>query len=292
MLELADHLLASLKGERCIGRNHRQILVELFVEVFLGRHILHQSPGKRLLGMEPLGRQENIQCVGSTDRTHQVANRRQAITQAHLAGGDGKRAGIGGNAHIAAQRNAQSAPDAVTVNAGDGGLEIVPDGHLCTLSDALILGHGILARSQLVKLGDIGTTDESLATCSCQHHGANLIVLFKHLQRTRHTSPHVVGHGVVLGRVVECDPAGRALFLNDQAVRDVALQKSGGIAHQRSPKSDRYAVMALSRCVLMARRALAASCLRIASKICWCSSSTRGMREVPVLRKRIVLTAP
>src|SRR5258706_14106130 len=223
--QLAHDALRRPDRERRVLRDHRAVLENERLELGDRRHAVHEAHRLRFLGLELAAGDEHFARVGWTDDVDQVFQRRGAIAEAELRRGDAETRVLGRDPEVRAQGDVDSRPEAIPADHGDdhlvAGLQAL--GH--PAGDFLVALNALRGRAVLLVLRDVGSGDEGFVAFALQHDHANLGIALEAVEHLRDRLPHVDGDGVAARRIVEREPADRALFFRDDALGQLACRE-------------------------------------------------------------------
>src|SRR6266704_2661588 len=194
--QLADDALRSADGERRVLRDRGAVLEDERFQLRGRNDAVHEPHRLCLVGAELAPGEEHLAGVGRADRVDEILQRRGAVAQAELRRGDAEPRVLRREPQVAAERDIDARPEAVAADHRDH--------HLVAALQAL-----------LHPVGDLLVVPDALGALAFEHDDADLRVLFEALERLRHRLPHVDRDGVAPRRVVESEPADRALFLDE-----------------------------------------------------------------------------
>src|SRR2546427_216858 len=165
------------------------------------------------------GGEEDLLRVGRPDELHQLFHALVVITETQPCRGDAEARVVGGDAHIAADGDADTAADAEAVDHRQERLRQRAERVLAARRDAavlLLIGH---VAPSLLELGDVGAGHERLVAGPAQDDDPDGVVGGQILHVLGHELPHLQAHGVALLRLVEDDPADRPVLLQQKLRR-------------------------------------------------------------------------
>jgi hypothetical protein len=102
---------------------------------------------------------------------------------------------------VAGQRDLAAAADAETGDRGDRGFVQLGDGAFAVVHRLAVVGGAFRAAAQGRELGDVGAGGEVLATPDHEH--PHVLICGNLSQEPWYGRPHLVRHGVALGRAVD-----------------------------------------------------------------------------------------
>src|SRR5713226_2103559 len=227
--QLADDALARPDGERRVLRNRRAILAHERFQLGDRRDAVHEAHDLGLFGAEMAPRDQHLAGVRGPHRVHEVLQRRGPVAEPEFRGGDAEPRVLRGEAQVAIERDVHARAQAVAADHRDGHLVAALQALLHSAGDLLVILDALGARALLLVLRDIRPGDERLVAVAFQDDHAYLRVPFEAVEHLRNPFPHVDRDGVAPRRVVECEPADRALLFGDDALGERA-GREGGLA--------------------------------------------------------------
>ena len=138
------------------------------------------------------------------------------IAEPEPRGRDAEARVVRADPEVGGDRDAQAAPDAVAVDHREQRLPERRERVVAARGDApvlLLVGH---VPAPLLELGDVGAGDERLITRAAQDDDADRVVGGELVHVLGHRFPHLLAHRVALLRLVEDDPADRAVLFHHE----------------------------------------------------------------------------
>src|SRR5712691_8571957 len=225
--QLADDALRSADRQRRVLRDRGAVLEDERFQLRGWNDAVHEPHRFCFVGAELALGEEHLAGVGRADRVDEILQRRGAVAQAELRRGDAEPRVLRRKPQVAAERDIDARPEAVAADHGDHDLVAALEALDRASGDFLVIPDALGARALFLVLRDIRPRDESLVALAFEHDDADLRVLFEALKRLRHRLPHVDRDGVAPRRVVEGEPADRALLLDDEALGERSGRGSG-----------------------------------------------------------------
>src|SRR5437868_4493178 len=219
LADLANDAFRRAHRERRVGSDHVAIGARRGLELRDRHHLVHEPHAQRLLRAELARGDHDLERARLADQIDQVLHRARAVAEAHLGGGNAEARVVRGNAQVAKIRDVEPAAEAVAADHGDGRLVELGEPCLRALADLLVARDRLRARALLLELRDVGARDERLVARAGEHHCPHVGVRGKVVERARHCLPHVERDRVAPLRVVEDEPADRALLAADETLR-------------------------------------------------------------------------
>ena len=203
-------------GERCVLADALDVAGDVFFEFICRQHAIDQAHVFGFLRVELARGVKNLRGIGWADDVDQALQRAVLVTHAEFAGRYAKLGIVAADAQVAGERRAEAAAHAEAADHRDRRLgaveQLVGDGdrHLVELGDHLRIG------ALFLELADVGARHKRLVARAFQHDHAYGLVANQLIQRDVEPQPHLIRHGVALGRVVEGDPARGAVLVREQ----------------------------------------------------------------------------
>jgi hypothetical protein len=135
---LADDIFDRIHGERGVAADRVGIVLHIFLEIVRRQHAVDQTHLQRLGGGELAGGEEDFLGEGRTDQINQLLDALVAVTETELGGRHAEFRIVRADTHVAAQRQADAAADAIAADHGDGRLGKLEDGGV-GLVDGLVV---------------------------------------------------------------------------------------------------------------------------------------------------------
>src|SRR2546427_7667163 len=218
--ELLDGCLGRAQGEWSVAGHCQRVVAGEIFKLRLRHDLVHEPHAEGVLGGEVgTGGEEDLLRVGRPDELHQLFHALVVITETQACRGDAEAGVVGGDAHIAADGDADTAADTETVDHRQEGLRQRAERVLAARRDAavlLLIGH---VAPSLLELRDVSAGHERLVARASQDHDPDGVVGGQVANVLGHTLPHLQAHGVALLRLVEDDPADRPVLLQQKLRR-------------------------------------------------------------------------
>src|SRR3954463_13542464 len=208
----ADDALGGAQRERGVRRDGVAVLARQFLELGDRDHAVYQAHLLRLGGTELAGGDHDFFRVGGADDVDQLLHRPGPVAQAELRRGNREARVVGRQAQGARCGDAEAPADAVAANHRDDRLVEVLQLRLRGVADLLVALHRFRAGALVLELRDVGAGDEGPLARPCQHDDADRGIGVEIREHARDRLPHGERHRVAARRIVEDQPADRAVL--------------------------------------------------------------------------------
>src|SRR3954466_15747236 len=208
----ADDALGGAQGERGVRRDGVAVLARQFLQLGDRDHAVHQAHVLRFGSIELACGDHDLFRVGGADDVDQLLHRPGAVAQAELRRRNREARVVGREARVAGCGDAEPPADAVAADHRDGRLVEVLQLRLRGVADLLVALHRFRAGTLALELRDVGAGDEGAVPCPCQHDHADRGIGVEILEHARDRLPHGERHRVAARRIVEDEPADRAVL--------------------------------------------------------------------------------
>ena len=206
---------------------------------------MHEADRKRLgRGVAPTG-EKDLPRVGVAYRLDQALGAFDAVAQPQARRGNSHLHVIAAVAQVASKRDLYAAANAEAADHRDHGLGRALQ-RMQRLVDQAVENRDLLRRrASRFELGDVHPHGKGLFAFAAQHDHAHLRVSLELRHRRRDCAPHGAVERVQAGRVVEHEPADRAVLLRPDCtghVRAFPRPVRGGLRDRRwnsAPHADR-----------------------------------------------------
>src|SRR5258705_6424615 len=223
--------LGRAQGERGVARHRQRVVPGEALEVRLRHHLVHQPHAQRVLGAEVGARgEEELLGVRGADQVHQLLHPAVVITEAEPGGRDAEARVVRRDAPVAGDRDADAAADAEAVDHREQRLAERGQRLRSGRRDAPVLLLVGRVAPAVLEVGDVGAGHEGGLARPGEDDAPDRVVGRELPHVLGHALPHLLAHRVALVRLVEGDPADRAVLLHQQRL---GLARHG-LAHGRS----------------------------------------------------------
>src|SRR5205814_9207101 len=139
-------------------------------ELKVGQHAVDEAHGKRLVGPELAGAEEDVLGVRRADGIDVALEPRVPVSQPELRGGQRKLRSGRAEPQIAADREVEPAAEAVSLDLGEGRLREGGDGRVNAFGGGVVSEHGFPGGALVLELGDVGAGYEGLPAGAGEDH--------------------------------------------------------------------------------------------------------------------------
>ena len=192
--------------------------------------------------------------MGRADQVDQLLDAVIGVAETELGRRNAEFRGLGGDAHVAGERGADTAADAVAADHRDGGFEGLLQAQPRALGNLRIGGSRFLGGAPLLEFGNVGAGDKGAPAGAADDDDPDRVVALEIVNDAGHRLPHFERDGIVPRRVVEDQAADTLRLLGDHFAGD-RLVEHGSLLRRLRGRADRQ-----SRCRSSRVRATAHRC--------------------------------